>query len=493
MNPDFEVVIIGAGFAGLCMAIKLKEAGETSFVVLERASEIGGTWRDNTYPGCACDIPSHLYSFSFAPSDEWTRIYPTQPEIKSYLKRCAVKAGLTPFIRFTTALEEAAFDEAAGLWRLRVAGGATMTARAIVSGMGGLSRPAFPDIPGMGDFRGPAFHSAEWDHSAELAGKRIAVIGTGASAVQFVPQIAPLAGHLTLFQRTPPWIMPKLDREITPTEHHRMRRLPLYLKALRTRIYWTHEARALAFLNPKLMKRAERIGRAHLARGIADPALRAKLQPDYTIGCKRVLISNDYFPALTRPNVNVITERIERITPTGVRLVDGTESAADVLIYGTGFRATESLGHVRILGRGGAELHATWRHGMEAYLGVTVAAYPNLFLLVGPNTGLGHNSMIFMIESQVRYVMSALKLMRRQEARVLEVRAAVQAAFNDAMQTQMKRTVWASGCRSWYMDARGRNSTLWPGFTWQYWLRTRRARPADYETYPAMAASAKPE
>jgi cation diffusion facilitator CzcD-associated flavoprotein CzcO len=493
MKPDCEIVIIGAGFAGLCMAIKLKEAGETGFVVLERAAAIGGTWRDNTYPGCACDIPSHLYSFSFAQSDEWTRIYPTQPEIKDYLERCVAKAGLAPFIRLSTALEEAAFDDATGLWRLRVAGGAMMTARAVVSGMGGLSRPAFPDISGLGDFHGPAFHSAEWDHGIDLAGKRIAVIGTGASAVQFVPQIAPMAGHLTLFQRTPPWVMPKLDREVTQAEHRWMRRLPGYLKALRTRIYWAHEVRALAFLNPKLMKNAEKIGRAHLARQVADPALRAKLQPSYTIGCKRVLISNEYFPALTRPNVTVVTDQIERITPAGVRLADGTEHMADVLIYGTGFRATESLSHVRIRGRGGVELNDTWRNGMEAYLGVTVASYPNLFLLVGPNTGLGHNSMVFMIESQVRYVLSALKLMRRRGGRALEVRPAVQAAFNDQVQTQMKRTVWASGCRSWYMDARGRNSTLWPGFTWQYRLRTWRARPADYEIYPATAAPAKSE
>jgi cation diffusion facilitator CzcD-associated flavoprotein CzcO len=493
MKPDFDVVVIGAGFAGLCMAIKLKEAGEMNFVVLERAAAVGGTWRENTYPGCACDIPSHLYSFSFAQSDTWTRLYPTQPEIRDYLERCVVQAGLAPFIRLSTTLEEAAFDEAAGLWRLRVAGGAVMTARAVVSGMGGLSRPAFPDIPGRDDFHGPAFHSAEWDHGADLTGKRIAVIGTGASAIQFVPLIAPVAGHLTLFQRTPPWVMPKLDREITPAEHRWMRRVPGYLKALRTRLYWTHEMRALAFLHPNLMKQADKIGRGHLADQIADPVLRATLQPGYTVGCKRVLVSNTYFPALLRPNVSVVTGLIARITPTGVRLSDGTEHAADVLIYATGFRVMDALGHVRILGRGGVPLSDTWRGGMEAYLGVTVAAYPNLFLLVGPNTGLGHNSMVFMIEAQVQYVLSALRLMRRRGAQTLEVRPAVQAAFNQQVQTRMKRTVWASGCRSWYMDARGRNSTLWPGFSWQYWLRTRRARAADYQIYPATAASAKSE
>lgn len=480
MTPDFEVVIIGTGFAGLCMAIKLKEAGETRFAVLERAASIGGTWRDNTYPGCACDVPSQLYSFSFAQSETWSRTYPTQPEIAAYLQRCAQDAGLAPFIRLSSAMEEAAYDDAAGLWRIAISGGRRMTARVLVSGMGGLSRPAFPKIPGIGSFEGPAFHSAEWDHAVPLDGKRIAVIGTGASAVQFVPKIAPKAAQLTLFQRTPPWVLPKRDHVVSQAERSRMRRVPGYLRLLRNWIYWTHEIRALAFLHPKLMKKPQAIARAYLERKIPDPVLRAKVQPNYTLGCKRALISNDYYPALTRPNVAVETRPIARITPTGVTLADGSDYAADVLIYGTGFQATDMLGPVRILGQQGQSLADRWQAGAEAYLGLVVTGFPNLFLLTGPNTGLGHNSMVFMIEAQVQYVLSALKLIEQNKA-PLNVRPAVEAAFNDRLQTQMSRTVWASGCRSWYLDASGRNSTLWPDFTWKYWLRTRRARPRDFE------------
>jgi cation diffusion facilitator CzcD-associated flavoprotein CzcO len=478
--PDFEVLIVGAGFAGLGMAIKLQAAGESRFAVLEAAPAIGGTWRDNTYPGCACDIPSHLYSFSFAQSAAWTRTYPTQPEIAGYLHRCVADAGLAPFIRLSTALEEAAYDESAGLWRVRVSGGESMTTRVLVSAMGGLSRPAVPALPGADLFRGPAFHSARWDHGADLAGKRIAVVGTGASAIQFVPEIAPAASHLTVFQRTPPWVLPKLDRQITPGERRWMERVPGLLQAARARIYWTLEARAMAFLHPKYMHKAQAMAAAYLERKITDPRLRAKLLPDYTIGCKRVLISNDYYPTLTRPNVSVVTEPIACLTPTGVETADGAHHPADVLIYATGFRAGDMLSPARIIGRGGVDLNERWREGAEAYLGLTVAGFPNLFLLVGPNTGLGHNSMVFMIESQVRYVMSALRLLRRTQA-PLDVRPAVEAAFNADLQTRMGRTVWATGCRSWYMNARGRNTTLWPDFSWKYRLRTRQARRADYQ------------
>jgi cation diffusion facilitator CzcD-associated flavoprotein CzcO/acetyl esterase/lipase len=478
---DVDVAIIGSGFAGLGMAIQLRKAGMDSFVILEKSGEIGGTWRDNTYPGCACDIPSHLYSFSFESNPEWTRLFPTQPEIWDYLRRTVDKYHLKPSIRFHSEVREAAFDEGAHLWRLRLGDGSAITARTVVAGMGPLNRPAYPLLRCAERFQGPSFHSAVWDHSVDLRGKRVAVIGTGASAIQFVPEIAPNVAALHLFQRAPPWVAPKLDRPIRDWERFLFRRLPGYTWLFRNFLYWQREWAAYGFTrNPKVMKLIEGFGRKNIASAIQDPDLRERVTPTYTAGCKRILISNDYYPALTRPNVELVTNGIAEVTERGIVTEDGKERPVDVLIYGTGFLATDYPGPIRITGRNGVDLRDAWREGMEAYYGITVAGYPNLFLLVGPNTGLGHNSIVFMIEAQVHYVMECLKLMREKGVTEMEVRPEVQAEFNRELQRRMKRTVWVSGCKSWYQDPNGKNTTLWPGFTVGYWRKTREAGASDY-------------
>ncbi|SPA25877.1 Cyclohexanone monooxygenase, Flavin-containing monooxygenase (FMO) [Cupriavidus taiwanensis] len=486
-----DIAIIGSGFAGLGMAIRLRERGERDFLVFEKAGSVGGTWRDNHYPGCACDVQSHLYSFSFAPNPDWSRMFSTQPEIRAYLEDCTDRFGLRPHLRLHHELRHAAWDEAAQLWRLQMADGKVVRARVLVSGMGGLSRPAYPDIPGLDTFEGECFHSQHWNHAYALGGKRVAVIGTGASAIQFVPQIAPQVAQLDLYQRTPPWIMPKPDREVSAAERWLFRRLPFTQTLVRTGIYWMLESRVLGFvLHPKIMKVVERVARRHLARQVRDPALRATLTPDYTIGCKRVLISNDYYPALTRDNVDVVTTGIARVERDAVVLRDGTRRPADCIILGTGFHATDPLPRGVIAGIGGVDLVDAWRDGAQAYLGTTVAGFPNLFFVVGPNTGLGHSSMVFMIESQVAYIADALRQMRRDGVQAVDVREPVQRRFNERLQARLGHAIWsAGGCASWYIDPRsGRNTTLWPGFTWQFRRATASFRMTDYDLYPVRRA-----
>lgn len=480
VQPDFEVAVIGSGFSGLGMAIKLKQAGIQAFVVLEKAHQVGGTWRENTYPGCACDVPSHMYSFSHERKPDWSRMYSGQPEILDYLKHCVEKHELLPHIRFGAEVSEAVFDEARHLWTVRTADGKSFTARVVVSAMGPLHRPSIPALAGIEQFEGAVFHSAQWNHACDLAGKRIAVIGTGASAIQFVPEIAPNAARLVLFQRTPAWVLPRKDRPIEKREQAIYRRVPGAIGFLRNLIYWQLEFRALAFLKPTLMRFVEKMGIRHLEQQIADPQLRAKLTPTYTIGCKRILMSNDYYPALARPNVDVVTDPIAEVTQHGIVTRNGTEYPADVIIYGTGFNATDLLGKVRYLGCNGVDLNAVWRDAPEAYLGVAAAGFPNLFVLLGPNTGLGHNSVVFMAEQQIDYVMQCLRLMREQKAASMEVLPEVQTEFNQAIQQRLQKTVWASGCRSWYQNADGKNVTLWPGFTFQYWSRMKKVRLGDY-------------
>jgi cation diffusion facilitator CzcD-associated flavoprotein CzcO len=485
MSPagsDPAIVIIGSGFAGLCMAIRLKQAGHHDFVILEKNDDLGGTWRDNTYPGCACDVPSHLYSFSFELNPGWSRMFAPQQEIWEYLRRCVARYGLAPHIRFGCAVQSMEWDDAASRWRIATAAGEAYTARAIVSGMGGLHVPSVPEIPGADQFAGTAFHSAQWDRSCSLSGKRVAVIGTGASAIQFIPEIARQAGQVLVFQRTPPWIHPRPDFEIPPPVRAAFAAAPPVMRAFRNGTYWLLEARAAGFaVHPGLMAPLQRMARHHIERQIADPALRAKVTPDYTIGCKRILLSSDYYPALSRPNVDLVTEPIARIGRTGLVCVDGSEYDADVIIYGTGFKTTEVIAELGVAGRGGVKLQDAWRDGIEAHHGISVAGFPNFFLLLGPNTGLGHNSVVFMIESQVQHVLSCLRLLAAQGGDTIEVKASAQRRFNDGIQRRLGRAVWSEGgCTSWYLDADGVNRALWPGFSFEYWARTRRARRADY-------------
>ena len=481
-NVNARVIIVGTGFAGLCLAIKLKAAGHDDFVVLERASEVGGTWRDNDYPGCACDIPSRLYSFSFEREADWTRDYPTQPEIYAYLRRVADDYGIREHIRFGVDVTAAHFDDATNTWRVEAADGRMFRSQIFVSAMGALSRPYEPALPGLERFAGRIFHSARWDHTFDLRAKNVAVIGTGASAIQFVPQIAPVVANLSLFQRTPPWILPKPDGPIGARERALLRRLPLYAWLKRKAWYWLHEVRAFGFtLQPRILARLETLALWWMRKQVRDPALRTALTPDYRMGCKRILLSNDYYPALCRPNVDVVTAEIAEVRSDAIVTRDGHVHPVDAVILGTGFRANEGIAPVRIFGRDGIELATRWQRGSEAYLGLSVAGFPNFFMLVGPNTGLGHNSMVFMIEAQVRYVIDALSKMKRRRIDALDVRPNVQAAFNRRLQRRMSRTVWTSGCRSWYLDANGKNTTLWPGFSFAYGLRTRHLRLRRYQ------------
>jgi cation diffusion facilitator CzcD-associated flavoprotein CzcO len=479
---DPAIVIIGSGFAGLCMAIRLKQAGHRDFLILEKNDDLGGTWRDNTYPGCACDVPSHMYSFSFDLYPGWSRMFAPQQEIWEYMRRCAGKHGLTAHIRYGCAVERMEWDDSAGRWRIATTAGEAYTARAIVSGIGALHIPSIPELPGADRFTGAAFHSAQWDRSCDLTGKRIAVIGTGASAIQFIPEIAKHAGQVHVFQRTPPWIHPRPDFEIPPAVRATFAALPVTMQAFRDGIYWLLEARALGFaVHPSLMAPLQRIAEHHIERQIADPALRAKVTPDYTIGCKRILLSSDYYPTLTRPNVDLVTAPVTRITETGLACADGSSYDVDVIIYGTGFKTVEAVAELNVAGRDGVKLQDVWRDGIEAHHGITVAGFPNFFLLLGPNTGLAHNSVVFMIESQVQHVMSCLRLLARKRGNTIEVRASALRRFNDGIQRRLSRAVWSEGgCTSWYLDADGVNRALWPGFSFEYWARTRRARPGDY-------------
>ncbi|WP_191488025.1 flavin-containing monooxygenase [Pseudomonas sp. FEN] len=490
-----EIAIIGAGFAGLCMAIRLKQAGFNDFFVAEQADALGGTWRDNHYPGCACDVQSHVYSFSFAPNAHWSRQFAPQAEIRAYLERCAADFAITAHLRFGMGLSRAVFDESHQRWALDFTDGRRVSARVLICGTGGLSRPALPAIAGLADFQGKRFHSQHWDHHYALEGKRVAVIGTGASAIQFVPRIAARVAHLSLFQRTPPWILPKPDRPLSAAERWLFRHLPFTQRLARSTIYWALESRVIAFSRyPWLMKQVQKVALRHLHRQIAAPALRRTLTPDYTIGCKRILISNDYYPALTHSHVQVVSQPVTRIEADAVVTADGVRHPVDCLIFGTGFQATEPLPRGLITGRNGLDILDAWSDGAHAYLGTCLPGYPNFFMIIGPNTGLGHNSMILMIEAQVAYILQALEQMRSQRLETLEVKPDVESRYNEQIQRQLQRAIWSTGgCRSWYLDPRtGKNTTLWPGSTWRFRQITRHFELNDYRVSAQLSPRPEP-
>jgi cation diffusion facilitator CzcD-associated flavoprotein CzcO len=478
MTYDHDVAIVGSGFSGLGMAIRLRQAGMNDFVVLERASEVGGTWQANTYPGCACDVPSHLYSFSFAPNPDWTQTYSTQPEIWAYLRRVAADFGVRPHVRLNTAVESATWRD--DRWELETSAG-TITARVLIAGMGPLTEPKIPEIPGLEDFDGPVFHSARWDHTADLKGKRVASIGTGASAIQYVPAIQPEVARLHVFQRTPPWIVPHTNRPIRAWEKRLFRAVPAAQRLLRGGIYAGREALVLGFVKrPRLMKVVERLARKHMESQIDDRELLAKVTPDYTIGCKRILPSNRWYRALTKPNVELVTDGIDRIAGNRIRTTDGREREVDAIVLGTGFHVTDIPAAHRIRGRGGVLLDDLWHGSPRAHLGSAVAGFPNLFFLLGPNTGLGHSSMVYMIESQIAHVMAALRHMRSNGATTIEVTEEAQKRSNAELERKLEGTVWNTGCASWYLDRTGRNSTAWPDWTWKFRRRVAQLDPAEY-------------
>ncbi|MBN3852959.1 NAD(P)/FAD-dependent oxidoreductase [Paraburkholderia sp. Ac-20340] len=481
-----RIAIVGSGFSGLGMAIQLRRMGIESFTIYEAADSLGGTWRDNAYPGAACDVPSHLYSFSFEPNPDWTRTFAPQREILAYLERCARKYDVERFIVWRSRVSAARFDETRRVWSLEIErDGAIETVEAdlLIAANGPLSRPALPAIAGLERFEGKVFHSARWDHDYALEGKRVAVIGTGASAIQFVPRIQPQVAQLTVFQRTAPWIMPRRDRAIDARRRWIYRHIPFAQRLARAAIYCQLESRALGFVvDQRLLKAPMKFARNYLAHKVKDPVLRAKLAPDYALGCKRVLLSSDYLPALTQSNVAVLTEPIREIVADGIVTSDGVHHAFDAIVCGTGFQVNDVDAPFHVSGLNGADLGEAWRRdGPEAYLGASVAGFPNLFFVIGPNTGLGHNSMIYMIESQIRYIAACIRVLKRRGARTMSVRPDVQRAFNDALQSQLKRTVWTSGCHSWYQTRSGKVTSLWPGFTFTFRRKTRRVRASDYE------------
>ncbi len=477
---ESDIAIIGAGFGGLGAAIQLKRSGRHDFVVFEQADDLGGTWRDNSYPGCACDVPSHLYSYSFALNPDWSDTFSGQAEIWDYLRGCAERFGIRPHLRLGCGVDKAVWDEACARWRLTTPAGEHL-ARVLVVATGPLSELSIPDIPGLDTFTGTVFHSARWDHEHDLTGRRVAVIGTGASAVQFVPEIQPVVERLTLFQRTPAWVIPRRSRRITGAERAVYRHVPGVQRLSRSLIYWGREAFGYGFLHPGVNRLLQRAAEAHLRRQVRDPGLRKKVTPRFVMGCKRILISNEYFPALSQPNVAVVTEPVTEIRPDGVVTADGSTYEVDTIVLGTGFNVTDKSVMRHVTGRDGRTLGEVWSPTMRAYLGTTVAGFPNLFVLLGPNTGLGHTSVVLMIESQLRHLLDALAHQHRHGFVAMEPTEDAQRRWNRMVEQRMVGTVWATGgCVSWYLDATGHNSTLWPGYATGFRLRLGRFRPGDY-------------
>lgn len=482
-----SVLIVGTGFAGLGMAIRLRQSGITDFVVLEKSTEVGGTWRDNTYPGLACDIPSYLYSFSFEPKHDWSRFFAPQKEILSYLAHCADKYAVRPHIRFGIRVMSADWDEGAGAWRVGTES-ETWIAPVLISGSGhALTQPIYPSIEGRERFGGRSMHSARWDHDYSFKGKRVAVFGTGASAIQIIPELAKEASRLHVFQRTPSWVLPKPDWTIPPWARRLFRRFPALQRVARWTVYGVFESYAVGYVvEPRLNAAREWHCRRFLRSSIRDGALRRKLVPTFRLGCKRILISNDYFPALQMDHVELVTDPVIAIHPDGVETADGVRCAVDAIVYATGYETAEARPPFAIRGRGGRSIEDDWAGGAEAYRGTAVTGFPNFFTIIGPNLGLGHNSMVYMMEAQYAYILDALRTMREKRLRSVEVRADAQARYNRWLQKRLARTVWnTGGCRSWYLTASGKNTTAWPGFTFEFWARMRRF---DVESYELVTA-----
>jgi cation diffusion facilitator CzcD-associated flavoprotein CzcO len=476
-----RVVIIGAGFSGIGLGIKLKLAGLNDFVILEKSDSVGGVWRENRYPGAACDIPSHLYSFSFEPKTDWRSKFAGQADILDYLKRCTHKYGLARHIRFNDEVTEARWNAAANRWIVRTRKGHVLETQALVAATGQLSRPYRPQLPGLNNFAGAVFHSAEWPSAYNLAGKRVAVIGTGASAIQFVPAIAPLVRKLTVFQRSAAYILPKPDQTYSSWQKSLFARLPGLLRLSRLLTYVDREITGIPFATWRGSMNLKRyFFFRFLRRSIKDEDLRARLTPNYRMGCKRILLSNDYYPAICRPNVELVTRAVRKIRSNMIIDSDGIEHKIDCIIFGTGFAAADFLVPIKITGARGRDLHRSWRSGAQAYLGMTVASFPNFFMLYGPNTNLAHNSIVYMIEHQIRYVIACLKRLYRDEIRRIEVKKDVQMHYNVKLQRRLQKALWSTGCTNWYVTADGTNTANWPGYSLEFSLRTRAPTWDDY-------------
>ena len=478
-----DALIVGAGFSGLCMAIKLLEAGIDSFVILEKASEVGGTWRENTYPGAGCDVQSHLYSFSFDGNPDWSKRYAGWREILTYIRGVVDRHGLGPYLRFNKTVVGATFDEQNGFWNVAIQEGESLRARTFILGTGPLHIPSIPNIPGLDSFEGTQFHSACWDHTFDFQGKSVASIGTGGSAIQYVPEIAKQVDHLTVYQRTAPWIVPRWNPRYSEMEKALFRTIPLSRMAHRAWLYVANEIRVLPLMMVPLGDQVRPLIEAFIARSVDDPELAKRVTPDYRVGCKRVLISNEYYPALNRENVDLVTESIVEVRGNCILTEDGQSRKVDAIVLGTGFVADPRvfMRKMTFEGMGGLSLHEKWKQGAEAYLGISVSDFPNLFLMTGPNTGLGHNSIIYMIEAQAHYIAQCLLILRRKKAKYMSIKATEFDKFNAEMAQRLDRTVWNSGCKSWYIQEDGKNFTLWPGFTFSYRSRTRTPNTEHYD------------
>lgn len=488
-----RAVIIGTGFSGLGMAIALQQRG-VDFIILEKADDIGGTWRDNSYPGCACDIPSHLYSYSFEPKADWKHPFSYQPEIWDYLKGVTEKYGLRRYILFDSLADRAYWDDDEYRWHVFTSDGREYIAQFLISGAGALHIPFMPEIDGADEFRGAAFHSVQWDHSIDLTGKRVAMIGTGASAIQIVPEIVGHVSGLQLYQRTPPWVVPRINQELPMVLRRALENVPGLRAMVRAIVYWAHEALAYGMTKrPGVLKVIEALAKWNIRRLVKDRELRRKLTPNYRIGCKRILNSSTYYRAVADPKTQLITEPITRITCDGIVTADGNEHQVDVIVYGTGFHVTDSYTYLQIQGRRGEDLVDRWnREGVGAHRGITVANMPNLFLLLGPNTGLGHNSVVFMIESQIHYVSDAIAKCDRLGVQALAPTRIAQDCFNNELQHKLSHSVWSTGgCSSWYLDRHGKNTVLWGSYTWQYWLTTRAVKLDEYEFFGVDKGSSR--
>ncbi|MBY0274666.1 NAD(P)/FAD-dependent oxidoreductase [Candidatus Binatia bacterium] len=489
-----RIAIIGSGFSGLCLAIELKAAGIDDFTIYEKDDRVGGTWRDNTYPGAACDLPSFAYCFSFEQKTDWSRKWSPQPEIQDYLEHCARKYGLLPHLRFRTEIASATFDDDAARWRLETTSGEQIEAEVLICAVGQLNRPSLPDIPGLATFTGERFHSARWNHAYALEGKRVAVVGNAASAIQFIPEIAPRVARLTVLQRSANWLLPRNDRAYSEREKWLFRNVPGLAKLYRWWIWLTYELRFPAFLgNRFIAKQTRKLAEQYIHQVVADPSMRAALVPDYPVGGKRILISDDYYQALVRPNVELVTSGIDHVEPDGIVTRDGVKHACDAIVLATGFESTRFLAPMRITGRGGRKLDDDWRDGARAYRGITVSGYPNLFLTYGPNTNLGHNSIVFMIECQAGYIVQAIRMLIERDLASLDVKPDVQQAFDAQTQRELSRTVWARTPHSWYKTASGRITNNWSGTTTRYWWGTRHFDAECYEAVPRAALAARAE
>lgn len=486
----FKVAIVGAGFGGLATAIQLLKHHIQDFVILEKAQDVGGTWRENQYPGAACDVQSHMYSLSYAPKTDWSKRYAEAPEIFQYIQDLIQDFNLKTYIQFNQKVTTTRYDEQRCLWTINTATGEQIEVQFLIFASGPLHVPQIPKIKGIEKFKGEIFHSSAWNHDYDLKGKKVASIGTGGSAIQYIPEIAPLTQQLYVFQRTAAWVIPRDERAYNRLDKKLFAKYNWFRKLHRARLYWSNESRVVPIVQPKMMKAGQKLAELFIKYQVKDKTIAKKLTPDYTMGCKRILVSNKYFPTFNRPNVELVTEAIQEITEDQIITKDGTARQIDCLIYGTGFITDPRiyLKSFECYGENGIELKQAWKDGAESYYGISTKGFPNLFQLLGPNTVLGHNSVIFMIESQVDYILQLIQTVDRTQTQAIVVKDQIQDAFNADLQQQFAGTVWQSGCVSWYQQDGGKNFALWPSYTWKYWLNTKTANPADYRFLSASRA-----